>query len=604
MTDTTSSAQDPNRHVRDYLEHYLDLTTPPHYAVLLDGPWGIGKTYLVRQILDQRFHDQQTWAYLSLYGLTSVEEIDRALAHALFPFLGGKTRMVAEHATKAVASFFRIKTELSLEDIVNTGNALVYVFDDLERCDMPMNKALGYINALVEHDGKKVIVIANEAAIQDEAYGGIREKLIGKTLVLRSVFEGALDSFVGDLRDKAARDFLTRRRDLVRQLYSQSHLDNLRILQQGLWEFERVFRVLDEHHRTNAEAMDAVLMLILAYSFEVRAGRLKAEHLRDRFARRVALMSPPKEGGSSSMAEATARYPDVDLFDRVLDDETLHAILGQGLVDRDQVHRSLDQSIHFRPEAEEPEWVVLFDFTQRPDEDVEKALTIIERRFADRSYERSGEVLHVFGLRLWDAVEGRNPTQNIETVLEECRAYLRDLLAQGRIEPIPPHDSDPPSGYAGMTFKAIDVPEFQALSAELHALRLKATQASHPAQADDLLGQMAKSPTLFAQEITLSYGNAPRFYDVPILASASHDRFLRIFAGLDVEGQGAVLGALATRYRNGRLFSDLKAERAWVEALTNALERYATGLSPAGAFRIRKLVAWRLTPHLAANGTH
>lgn len=590
--------QDPNLHVRTYLDHYLGLASPPHFAVLLDGPWGIGKTHLVRGVLEARYDDQTPYAYVSLYGLTSVADIDRALAHALYPILSGKGRMYAGHAVKAAASFFRIKSDLTLEQIVNTDNAAVYVFDDLERCEMPVNKALGYINALVEHDGKKVVLIANQAAIKDESYGAIREKLIGKTLVVQSVFEEALDSFIAQLRDKGARAFVASRRELVRSIYVQSGLGNLRMLQQALWEFERVFGVLDARQRACADAMDATLALILVFGFELRADRLKADDLRARFARRGALMGP-RSGTPSPMAVANERYPHVDFFDRILDDDALYAVLVQGLVDKDQIRRSFDESTYLRPPRETPEWAIVWDFLRYPDTIVQEALAAMERRFAAREYEAAGEIQHVFGLRLWGAAEGRYHGLTVEKVAEECRAYLADLATAGRVLPLPPHDlGSSDTGYGGMAYMAADTPEFRDCARELHQLRRQAAQDALPAAACDLLDLMAQDPRLFAQEITLAYGNVPRFHDVPVLASADRARFVALFAEADPERQYAIMDALGARYRNGRLFSDLAAERDWVQGLADDLRDHAAGLSAEGAFRVRKLVDWRLTPRL------
>lgn len=44
-------------------------------------------------------------------------------------------------------------------------NKNIFIFDDLERCACPPNEILGYINGLVEHEGAKVILIANEREI-------------------------------------------------------------------------------------------------------------------------------------------------------------------------------------------------------------------------------------------------------------------------------------------------------------------------------------------------------------------------------------------------------------------------------------------------------
>lgn len=44
-------------------------------------------------------------------------------------------------------------------------NDWIICFDDLERCCIPINEILGYMNGLVEHNKCKVIVLANEKEI-------------------------------------------------------------------------------------------------------------------------------------------------------------------------------------------------------------------------------------------------------------------------------------------------------------------------------------------------------------------------------------------------------------------------------------------------------
>ncbi len=79
-----------NRHVWDYLTYYLGLAHAPCFAVLLSGPWGVGKTYLLKAFLKDRFkEDVADYVYVSLYGLSSIEEIDDALFQAAFPAFTG-----------------------------------------------------------------------------------------------------------------------------------------------------------------------------------------------------------------------------------------------------------------------------------------------------------------------------------------------------------------------------------------------------------------------------------------------------------------------------------------------------------------------------------
>ena len=46
----------------------------------------------------------------------------------------------------------------------------VIVFDDLERCEMPISETLGYINDYVEHKNVKCVIVANEQEINKINY--------------------------------------------------------------------------------------------------------------------------------------------------------------------------------------------------------------------------------------------------------------------------------------------------------------------------------------------------------------------------------------------------------------------------------------------------
>jgi hypothetical protein len=49
--------EDPNRHVVDYLRYYCDPGNSFDFAVMLKGPWGAAKTYLIKNFLDERSHN-------------------------------------------------------------------------------------------------------------------------------------------------------------------------------------------------------------------------------------------------------------------------------------------------------------------------------------------------------------------------------------------------------------------------------------------------------------------------------------------------------------------------------------------------------------------
>jgi Cdc6-like AAA superfamily ATPase len=167
-----------NDHVWDYLTYYLGLPHSPDFAVLVSGPWGVGKTFLVKRFLAKHFEDQKDqYVYVSLYGLSTLEEIDDALLQAIFPRMTGTAAKVIGRVAKSALKIVKVDaSEFDIRDFLNKFDAKVYVFDDLERFEGTINKVLGYINQFVEHGGAKVTLIANEQEISvDNDYSRRRE---------------------------------------------------------------------------------------------------------------------------------------------------------------------------------------------------------------------------------------------------------------------------------------------------------------------------------------------------------------------------------------------------------------------------------------------
>ncbi len=169
---------DNNSNASNYLSYYYELPYSPEYAILLDGSWGAGKTWFVKNSLEST---DKKYLYVSLYGITSFEEIENSFFEQLHPVLSSKGMKITSKIFKGVLKT-TIKVDLDYDDkpdasvnstipdiklpeyLTNTDN-FILVFDDLERCSMNVSDVMGYINHFVEHQGYKVIVLANENEI-------------------------------------------------------------------------------------------------------------------------------------------------------------------------------------------------------------------------------------------------------------------------------------------------------------------------------------------------------------------------------------------------------------------------------------------------------
>jgi hypothetical protein len=165
-----------NGHIEDYLDYYCDLKYPPKYAVLLKGPWGAGKTWFVKKYSERLKEKSQKYLYVSLYGLSTFDEIEDAFFHQLHPLLSSKGMAIAGKVLKGVIrASLKIDLDsdkkegltivsqfpdLKLPDYLKNTEGCILIFDDLERCALNIEKILGYINHFVEHQGLKIISLS------------------------------------------------------------------------------------------------------------------------------------------------------------------------------------------------------------------------------------------------------------------------------------------------------------------------------------------------------------------------------------------------------------------------------------------------------------
>ena len=153
------------------------------YAIMINGEWGCGKTYYVRHNLsdcinsipyqindNDRDTKKYSAVYVSLYGLSNIEELPYLLAKSVFPVLDGKLASSIRGVAGGVANFFGIEKENLKEfsKLLEIKQDKVLIFDDLERVNFEkvhIKEVLGAINQHVEVGRLKAIVISDESKV-------------------------------------------------------------------------------------------------------------------------------------------------------------------------------------------------------------------------------------------------------------------------------------------------------------------------------------------------------------------------------------------------------------------------------------------------------
>ncbi|WFM79939.1 P-loop NTPase fold protein [Streptococcus pluranimalium] len=185
--------------IDNVIENYLDSTET--YALQIDGKWGVGKTYYLKNFMKQKSSDDELqYIYFSLYGYSDLVELKKDLMLKIaIELSGGKLLKQGNKALGFLGKiqwnniFYQSATVISnyiLEQInqnqlKKANSKIVIVIDDLERIstNIHIEDILGFIlNDLLEELSVKVIIVSNSSEISGNKYKKIKEKVIGRTV--------------------------------------------------------------------------------------------------------------------------------------------------------------------------------------------------------------------------------------------------------------------------------------------------------------------------------------------------------------------------------------------------------------------------------------
>lgn len=297
---------------------YLERNT--NYAVLLTAPWGTGKTYYLENYFFKALREKKKYTpvRISLFGLTSIEEIKNRLLVALYPILGNKWLKLGTGVVSAMlksADFLLPASETGeilgkgllkgiTEEVEGLGKKakgsgigpnlerLLICFDDMERLNqdkLAWRDFLGYVNSIVEERNIKVLLIANDDKIDDEVYKSIREKTIATTVHFVQEFEVAYRMIVesGDFTERYKKYLMENVRVAKLHLKDAQGQVNLRTLKYFVSYFSNIYEFvhtglkvkdLDGHMQALSDQLFLFALLVCA---ELKAGKISFTDRKD-----------------------------------------------------------------------------------------------------------------------------------------------------------------------------------------------------------------------------------------------------------------------------------------------------------------------------------
>lgn len=270
------------------------------YAIMLDGPWGCGKTYFVKDTLIPSIQNKVVCASnrkkyqpisISLFGINSTEEIrtNILLQSLQYKKKGIYIKKKINNCVYALAgsilNYYGINERhlFRLLSVLKIPPHMFIIFDDLERSKIKLEDLLGTINFFVEQHHLKVIIVSNENEITNsQEFTKFKEKTIRFSLKYNPEISDILHEIL-DTQFVNNQNFVQylkedRNTTTITSIFNVKSSYNLRTLYFVLDIFEKIYGYLEnmnyalEQTDLKAELLYGYLCFTCIYSIEYKSG--------------------------------------------------------------------------------------------------------------------------------------------------------------------------------------------------------------------------------------------------------------------------------------------------------------------------------------------
>lgn len=520
-----------NPHLSPQLDAYVALDKPG-FAIMVTAPWGVGKTFALRQWLGPRPH-----LYVSLFGIDSVPAAQEAIFLAAIEQSGadgGLHKKGVDALSKMVSGSLEKLTGAAVDfsaayrSIVLRNAPRLLIFDDLERTRLSPELLLGFVNRFVEHDERNVILIANEGELErTPEFRRWREKVVGRTITLLPETDSALQTFLEQVTDPDAHNFLIVHKDLLREVFDLSETQNLRLLRQAIQEWVRFYATLPPDIARNDKGIPHLFADFMALTLAYHGAKISREDLRQEYDTVFALWSvngkippEPTPSGAEQLRRRYSEYAMTNLDGLALPGGLAIRVIGDGHAPKEEIAAKLRELALFRDPAADP-WISLARWRHTEEGEVEVALKRVDAQLVEGSVSDPYLILHIFGIRLGLA-RHRVISQSPEDVVQQALSYIADLERTGGLPTDIPARKwegglDQDSAY-GWRYSEFGTPEFEAIRKGLIAALDRAFHSGNPQRIREFLHKLRSDPTT-ARSMIRPGGRrhgVPDYSDVPI----------------------------------------------------------------------------------------
>ncbi|MFT3920472.1 hypothetical protein [Cloacibacterium sp.] len=368
-----------NENLTQRILEYLDQKT--NYAVIISGKYGIGKTFYlentlfpeIKKILNKDTKKEQYKTIkISLFGVSSIDEIEKLIFFEAYPILKNKGVKVFGGFLKGASNFFSVDLNEVIKDSgltpseINNYENFVVCFDDIDRKspNLDLSEVYGFINNLVENKNAKVILIANEDTLRKEVnkdnvdiYSTLREKVIGisfpyipdNNTVINNLFENYKTN------DIEYYNFLKSQALYIINIVNIKD-DNLRNVIFFLEHFKQVYKqafsLIDKSQNLKTiknEILNDILKFTLPIAFEYKLGKLNDSNLKllnEHFSNNRInwdLFGHRNEESKTDYADEFVKQYDSDQYKLKFFESILKYVIGYNILDTDKLLNELKE---------------------------------------------------------------------------------------------------------------------------------------------------------------------------------------------------------------------------------------------------------------------
>ncbi|MEA5427321.1 P-loop NTPase fold protein [Arcicella lustrica] len=579
-----------NNHIIDYLDYYLDLAKPPKYAVLLRGNWGSGKSWFIHEYIKSKA--ENSFLYVSLYGVTSYTEIEEILFEQIHPFLASKGMKIASKVLKGL-----IKTtikvdfdgdkkddgsissgipDINIPDYIKNIDKKTLIFDDLERCSIEIYNILGYINQFVENNELKVIIIANEEEIikhdkhkdDAKAYLKIKEKLIGRSFDIVSDFDSALSFFIEQLPNSDAKILLEDKTPLIKDIFITANYNNLRHLRLAILDFERFYGFLPKIPSKKVDLVNKIISLFFSLSFEIKKGDLIEENIKEVF--RPFFLSKEQQSEEEKRIDAIRnKYkPLFDRFATPIEYNLWIDFFKNGTTDKNHLKESIYNSYYFT-EENSPDWMRLWRYVEMSDVDFEETFKRMYEKFEHFQIVDQYELIHVTGLFI-NFSSMKLIAYDVQTILEIAKHNV-EILKKSNYLRKDKNEDFPSTGYKNLGYQGTKIQEMQQFLDYISEQVIISEQESYPEIATQLLEILRRSVDDFVETLIISNSKENLYFNTPILKFMDTNKFMKVFLEIHNKEKDKLSRLFEKRYRFEDYNKELKEEIVWLKDIVKLM---------------------------------